>query len=589
MNLYRGVVMLEIKFNKRFEWKDLPSLPEIEAEAAKLAKDINVGETLFFREHGVKSEAEYKRRAMAAGIISKHSHVGWNSWDETAKNIEFIYNELKRRGSYITRFGFILDWVMGVPAAHRGKLPKGTGLILNTPEEWAALGQIVPVQPHMSDHMIGSPNALENTILALNAGVTSIGNVSHYFTYEYPGVELEYERTVNSLTAFMLMGKVEGTIVHSNMDDGFGNQFRDLASITGWAMMERHLVEDMLGARMAFAYGNLFSDPMGRIIIHSVMEKLNEHHTPGTMIFGNTVDYGLDYQRNYGALASFSLADAIFQRHTPTGHAVASVPVTEAVRIPTAQEIVDGHLTVDMMIEKSKFMEPFINWERVNAERDLYIFCGKIFFERMMNALDDLGVDITHPGEIFAALKAIGPRQLEDHFGAGEINAAGERTPVRPTDMMKNLNAKKDEAITRLEGPGETLSGEKVLVGSTDIHDYGKEIVKTILTKAGAAVFDLGNYVTPEDVVETLIETEARAVALSTYNGIALSYARELTEKMNEAGTEAVLILGGLLNENTEGGSLAVDVTEELKSLGVNCDNDMDKIVSTVKEIYAER
>ena len=53
MNLYRGVVMLEIKFNKRFEWKDLPSLPEIEAEAAKLAKDINVGETLFFREHGV--------------------------------------------------------------------------------------------------------------------------------------------------------------------------------------------------------------------------------------------------------------------------------------------------------------------------------------------------------------------------------------------------------------------------------------------------------------------------------------------------------------------------------------------------------
>ncbi|MFR5880493.1 MAG: cobalamin B12-binding domain-containing protein [Cloacibacillus evryensis] len=126
-------------------------------------------------------------------------------------------------------------------------------------------------------------------------------------------------------------------------------------------------------------------------------------------------------------------------------------------------------------------------------------------------------------------------------------------------------------------------------MGSTDIHDYGKEIVKTILTKAGAAVFDLGNYVTPEDVVETLIETEARAVALSTYNGIALSYARELTEKMNEAGTEAVLILGGLLNENTEGGSLAVDVTEELKSLGVNCDNDMDKIVSTVKEIYAER
>ncbi len=580
-------MMLEIKFNKRFDWKELPPISEIEAGASRLAKGITVGETLFFREHGVKSEAEYKRRAIAEGLISKHSHVGWNSWEETAKNIEFIYSELKRRGSYITRFGFILDWVMGVPAAYRDKLPKGTGLILNTPEEWAALGQIVPVQPHMSDHMIGSPNALENTVFALNAGVTSIGNVSHYFTYEYPGVELEYERTVNSLTAFMLMGKVEGTIVHSNMDDGFGNQFRDLASITGWAMMERYLVEDMLGARMAFAYGNLFSDPMGRIIIHSVMEKLNKHHTPGTMIFGNTVDYGLDYQRNYGALASFSLADAIFQRHTPTGHAVASVPVTEAVRIPTAQEIVDGHLTVDMMIEKSKFMAPFINWERVNAERDLYIFCGKIFFERMMNALDDLGVYINHPGEIFAALKAIGPRQLEDNFGAGEKTTSGERLPVRPTDMIKNLNSKKDQALARFGEIEAELSGEKVLVGSTDIHDYGKEIVKAILTKAGATVFDLGNYVTPEEVVDTLIETEAKAVALSTYNGIALSYAKELTEKMRESGTEATLILGGQLNENMEGGSLAVDVTEELRALGVNCDNDMDKIISVVKSIYA--
>ncbi|MCD7953092.1 MAG: cobalamin-dependent protein [Synergistaceae bacterium] len=126
-----------------------------------------------------------------------------------------------------------------------------------------------------------------------------------------------------------------------------------------------------------------------------------------------------------------------------------------------------------------------------------------------------------------------------------------------------------------------------MLVGSTDIHDYGKEIVKAILTKAGAAVFDLGNYVTPEEVVDTLIETEAKAVALSTYNGIALSYAKELTEKMLESGTEATLILGGQLNENMEGGSLAVDVTEELRALGVNCDNDMDKIISVVKSIYA--
>ena len=50
-------MMLEIKFNKRFDWKELPSISEIEAGASRLAKGITVGETLFFREHGVKSEA----------------------------------------------------------------------------------------------------------------------------------------------------------------------------------------------------------------------------------------------------------------------------------------------------------------------------------------------------------------------------------------------------------------------------------------------------------------------------------------------------------------------------------------------------
>ncbi|MCD7953090.1 MAG: hypothetical protein LUG14_09265 [Synergistaceae bacterium] len=61
---------MEIKFNKRFDWKELPPISEIEADASRLAKGITVGETLFFREHGVKSEAEYKRRAIAEGLIS---------------------------------------------------------------------------------------------------------------------------------------------------------------------------------------------------------------------------------------------------------------------------------------------------------------------------------------------------------------------------------------------------------------------------------------------------------------------------------------------------------------------------------------
>lgn len=582
---------MDIKLNKRFDWKTLPDMKAMRNEVDQASKNISIGETLFFKKHGVKSEGEYKKKCIETGEVTKHSHVGWNSWSETAKNIEFIYKELERRGSYITRFGFICDWVMGVPVEFRNKLPKGTGLCLETPEEWAALGQIVPVQPHLSDHMIGCPNAWENTVNGLQAGTTSIGNVSHYFTYEYPGVELEYERTWNSMKAFYLMGKYDGTVIHSNLDDGFGNQFTDLASVTGWAIMERYIVEELLGARMAHAYGNLFSDPMGRIILHNTMHKLNKYNTPGTMIFGNTVDYGLDIEHNFGALASFSLADAVFQRHCPTGHSVASVPVTEAMRVPTAQEIVNGHRCVDMMIQKSKFVEPYINWAKVDSETEIYLAAGNLFFERMMNGLDDMGVDVNHPGEVMAVLKAIGPKQLENNFGVGarEVDGLRERIPVRPTDMIKALNSKKNVALNKIGDLGKRLEGKKVIVAATDIHDYGKEIVKTIIAKAGGKVFDLGTYVTPDEITETLIETEAKVVIVSTYNGIALSYAKEVVEKMKKSGSDAQLVMGGLINENLNGGSLAEDVTELVKNLGVNCDNDMNSIVDIVEEVYSKR
>lgn len=581
---------MQITMNKRFDFKDLPDMKEIRSQIDKIAAQTTIGETLFFKKHGVKSEAEFKRKAMKEGFISKHSHIGWNSWDETAKNVEYIYQELERRGSYITRMGFICDWIMGVPEEYRSKLQPGTGLILKTPDEWKAIGQIAPIQPHMSDHMIGCPNALENARLALEAGVTSLGNVSHYFTYEYPGIELERERTINSLLAFGLMGKFEGTIVHSNLDDGYGNQFHDLANLAGWTMIERYLVEELLGASMTFSYGNLFSDPISRIVFNMVCDATNTKGTPGTMTFGNTIDYGPDFARNYGALCSFSLADAICQHHKPTGHAVASVPVSEACRIPTPDEIIEGHLCVDVMIEKAKLLEPFIDWSKVEAERDILLACGRVFFERVMSGLDDLGVDTQHPGEIFAALKAIGAEQLERNFGVGKKEKAAirGREPVKPTDIIKTLQTKQKKVFAGVGNVERELEGTKVVIGSTDIHDYGKEMLKSICSTAGAHVFDLGTYVTTEEIIENLLETESKVVLISTYNGIALSFAKELTSLLQENGMDdVVVIMGGLINENIDGSQLAVDVTDEVKSLGIICDNKMEEIVPTIKKIYA--
>ena len=110
--------------------------------------------------------------------------------------------------------------------------------------------------------------------------------------------------------------------------------------MTGWAMMERYLVEELLGGRLSHCFGNLFSDPILRIIFLMVNNAINKYQTPGSMMYGNTIDFSSDYDRNYGALCSFVLADSCAELLFPSGHAVTPIPITEAIRIPSADEII---------------------------------------------------------------------------------------------------------------------------------------------------------------------------------------------------------------------------------------------------------
>lgn len=581
---------MQLKMMKNeVNYREAPDVKSIMNEADKIAEKTVIGETLFMKKYGVKSEAEFKERMVKENRIMKHSQIGWNSWEETKKGFQYIYEELEKRGSRVDRFGICIDWIMGVPEQYRSRLTPGTGLIFRSPEEWKAIGQIVPIQIHMGDHMIGSLNSLENTRLALEAGVTSIGNVSHYYTYEYPGVNLEKERVGDMMTAIALMGKFRerGTIIHSNLDDGFGSQFKDLTSVVGWAMMERYLVEDLLGGGLSHCFGNLFSDPIVRIAFNQAMMEINKTGTYGSMIYGNTTDFGFDFDRNYGALASFMLGDMIGQLHNPSGHAIAAIPITEAVRIPSPDEIVQVNLISDMLIEKAPLYETYMDWDKIEQEKDVLVKNGSIFFERMMNALDDIGVDIKQPGQMFVALKNIGAEQLERNFGAGEENPYGMngRTPIRPTDIVKKINKQQDDIFEKIGDVEDSLKGVKVILAATDVHEFGKMIVGNIVKKAGATVYDLGANVTVEEIIETMLETESQIITVSTYNGIALSYAKKLKEKLAENQMDAHIIMGGLLNENPEGGSLAVDVTEEIRALGINCDNQADKTIEIIRSM----
>ncbi len=579
---------MDIEIKRRYNEKELPDMKTIRSDAKKIASKITIGETLFMKEYGVKSEVEYKQKMMEAGKIMKHSVIGWNSWDVTEDGIRAVYNGLKEAGSGIDRLGICCDWIMGVPEQYRDRFQASGSLILNTPEEWSRLGQVVPVHPHLGDHMIGSLNGVENVTNALNAGVTSIGNLAQYFTYEYPGLEMEDYRTEDYIKAMAIMGefKDQGVCMHCNLDDGYGAQFHDVANLLGWAKLERYVAEDLMGGRLAHCYGNLFSDSFLRIVFNRALSMINKYGTPGTFVNGNTIDYGFCLPRNYAALCAYALPDVSCQLMYPSGYAVAPVPFTEAIRIPEPKEIIEAQLTMDMVIEKAPYYARYINWEKVNADAEKLVVGANQFFERVMNALDDLGVDINHGGEIVSVLKAIGPEQLEIAFGAGRKDEEAMRTrvPVMPTSIVQTINKIQDEALAKqsFEGDG-PLSGVAVVVGSTDVHEFGKEVIRNYLRKAGAKVFDLGVSVSIGEIADTLVETGSKVLCMSTYNGMAYSFAKDLMEELKRTGMEDThVLMGGRLNEAMDGSDVPIDVTDKLTAMGVNADNNLDTIVETI-------
>jgi methylmalonyl-CoA mutase cobalamin-binding subunit len=57
-----------------------------------------------------------------------------------------------------------------------------------------------------------------------------------------------------------------------------------------------------------------------------------------------------------------------------------------------------------------------------------------------------------------------------------------------------------------------------------------KKLLNLYCIEAGATVFDLGANVTPDEVVDTVVETGSSFILMSTYNGIALTYGKTLLE-----------------------------------------------------------
>ena len=155
------------------------------------------------------------------------------------------------------------------------------------------------------------------------------------------------------------------------------------------------------------------------------------------------------------------------------------------------------------------------------------------------------------------------------------------------TDLVKSTMEERERLLAELRGrrEEEAIRGMKVLVTSTDVHEFAEFLLASTLAAVGAEVIDFGINRDPEDIVKAVIETDADAVVITTHNGVARSFGRLLMSEMKSAGAGSVpVFMGGVLNEDVDGSDIPIDVSADLNATGIGTPGTIDRLIEALVE-----
>ncbi len=546
----------------------LPDFNQLRHQAIELASQVTIGRSAFLDKYQVQSELEYKQQSMRDSRVMYHAHIGMNDIEATAHSIGRIHHQLSTQGFRLDRAGYAIDRRMGLPAESRSSAAAETGPMLTREEDWHSLAQSAPIQPHLGDFMIGQPASVANTVQALRIGCTTIGNLSQFFTFEAPGWSDTAATAAQTCQAMALLGEFrsQGAMLHSYLEDGYGALFRNCSTVAAWAMLERYIVEELIGARLTHCIGGLTQDPIKRVGWVLALQKIHRGEHVGSMIYGDTLSFGAEFEKNRAVTAEYLLWDILAQLHAPSGHAVLPLPVTEAIRIPSADEIIEAQLFGRQVEASARRLYPHVDFSAAETFAATVCRQGSEIYQNALTGLADMGVDTGNPLQMLYVLKKLGAHQFEQLFSA-DIDT----TESLSTDMYALAQDVIDEhrpifADTDFRA---RVKGKRFVVASSDVHEHAAGALAQLLGETDAEVVYLGAERNPSDLVAILREQPVDALLLSTHNGMALEYARQLKQLLDDAALSPAVIIGGVLNQKVENHALPIPVIDELKALGM--------------------
>lgn len=567
-----------IKENKLLPEKTLPDGHSLLLEGYKSGEKAVVGRSAFMEGKDYISEADYKKEMAEQGKITWSMIMGLSSLDEQLDALKYIHEYGQQYGVVIDRGLIIPNSLTGLPESLRGKCPKGTSFILEEKEDWNKISKIAPIQPCFNDWHIGSPNAVMNTLNAVEAGGSYHGVLAQY-AWDFPYFDDDIDLIAQNIKAIGIIAskKDDHLIVDSYLDDGMPSYFKDYVSFIAYARLERYVVETLCGARYATGFGQLIGDIPTKIAIWLALDDVLKTDLPGlSYIYGNTIDKTEDRNlliSNYGMTVAECLPFVVAEQKFKTGVSILPNPATEKIQVPTREDIAQVHTIARIALDKADEFEKILNFQGIIKMRDVLVEKGNRFFKNILEGLPKFNVNIEDPLQVLLSIRRLGATNLENlfHPRRRKVGADGDIEPFFPTEMIQmqmSLEAEELEEIGKSNRINE-VGGKTIVIGSADAHSFGYDIILNILRKLGAHVIDGGVGLDPENVVDLVEKNAASHAAISIHNGQCVDYAKRLVELKRKRSIDAAFFLGGKLNTIGDGNSCPIDAVDILKRLGV--------------------
>ena len=183
------------------------------------------------------------------------------------------------------------------------------------------------------------------------------------------------------------------------------------------AKLEKYLVEDLMGAKIAHSYGDMFFSPMKRLIMLSALKQLHGKDIVGSMVFTNKLGRNhKDISLNVPHLSMSLIYDMAGQYVYQTGHAVTTMANQGLTTDTTVEDVVKT-------LEYAKELEAYlpavvdtIDFDKIDREAAKVCKRGEMFFEATLEALSQV-IDVRNPYALLSALKRVGIKNLTAAFG----------------------------------------------------------------------------------------------------------------------------------------------------------------------------